>query len=72
MVPRKRVIRFEREGNITTGSPLGHESFGENIAELTRLVFETVEIPNFYKKTLQALAKKHDFETRSPRCSTNS
>src|SRR2546427_179609 len=30
-VPRKRVIRFEREGNITTGSPLGHESFGENI-----------------------------------------
>src|SRR5260370_30334507 len=42
---------------------LGHESFGENIAELTRLVFETVEIPNFYKKTLQALAKKHDFDT---------
>jgi len=38
-VPRKRVIRFEREGNITTGSPLGHESFGENIAELTRLLF---------------------------------
>lgn len=64
-VPRKRVIRFEREGNITTSHPLGHESFGENIAELTRMVFETVEIPNFYKKTLQALAKKHDFETVS-------
>src|SRR5256885_8188813 len=29
-VPRKRVIRFEREGNITTGSPLGHESFGRS------------------------------------------
>jgi hypothetical protein len=29
------------------------------------MVFETVEIPNFYKKTLQALAKKHDFETVS-------
>lgn len=64
-VPRKRVIRFEREGNITSSHPLGHESFGENIAELTRMVFETVEIPNFYKKTLQALAKKHDFETVS-------
>jgi hypothetical protein len=64
-VPRKRVIRFEREGNITTSRPLGHESFGENIAELTRMVFDTVEIPNFYKKTLQALAKKHDFDTVS-------
>lgn len=62
-VPRRRVIRFEREGNITVAHPLGHESFGENIAELTRMVFETVEIPNFYKKTLQALAKKHDFDT---------
>lgn len=62
-VPRKRVIRFEREGNITISHPLGHESFGENIAELTRMVFETVEIPNFYKKTLQALAKKYDFDT---------
>lgn len=64
-VPRKRVIRFEREGNITTSHTLGHESFGENIAELTRMVFETVEIPNFYKKTLQTLAKKHDFDTVS-------
>lgn len=64
-VPSKRVIRFEREGNITTSHRLGHESFGENIAELTRMVFETVEIPNFYKKTLQALAKKHDFDTVS-------
>lgn len=64
-VPRKRVIRFEREGNITSAHSLGQESFGENIAELTRIVFETVEIPNFYKKTLQALATKHDFATVS-------
>lgn len=61
-VPRKRVIRFEREGNITTSHPLGQESFGENIAELTRLVFETVEIPNFYKKTLKDLAKDFSFD----------
>jgi ABC-type branched-subunit amino acid transport system ATPase component len=61
-VPRKRVIRFEREGNITSAYPLGCESFGENIAELTRLVFETVEIPNFYKRTLKDLAKEFTFD----------
>lgn len=60
--PLKRVIRFEREGNITSAYPLARESFGENIAELTRLVFETVEIPNFYKKTLKQLAKDHTFD----------
>lgn len=61
-VPRKRVIRFEREGNITNSHPLGQESFGENIAELTRLVFETIEIPNFYKQTLKDLAKSFTFD----------
>ncbi|RAN48596.1 ATPase AAA [Herbaspirillum rubrisubalbicans] len=61
-VPRKRVLRFEREGDITIASPLGRESFGENIAELTRLVFETVEIPNFYKQTLKDLAKRYTFD----------
>lgn len=61
-VPRKRVIRFEREGNITSSHPLGQESFGENIAELTRLVFETIEIPNFYKQTLKDLAKSFTFD----------
>jgi len=61
-VPRKRVIRFEREGNITNSYPLGQESFGENIAELTRLVFETIEIPNFYKQTFKNLAKSSTFD----------
>lgn len=61
-VPRKRVVRFEREGNITSAYPLGQESFGENIAELTRLVFETVEIPNFYKQTLKDLANDFTFD----------
>jgi len=61
-VPRKRVIRFEREGDITSSYPLSQESFGENIAELTRLVFETVEIPNFYKQTLKNLAKDFTFD----------
>ncbi|MBL0086788.1 MAG: AAA family ATPase [Ideonella sp.] len=61
-VPRKRVIRFEREGNFTTAHQLDQESFGENIAELTRQVFETVEIPNFYKETFKALVKKRTLE----------
>ncbi|CAG2158317.1 hypothetical protein LMG31506_06326 [Cupriavidus yeoncheonensis] len=61
-VPRKQVIRFEREGSITSSYPLEQESFGENISELTRLVFETVEIPNFYKKTLQSLAMERTFD----------
>jgi predicted ATPase len=61
-VPRKRVIRFEREGDVTVAYPLDQESFGENIAELTRQVFETVEIPNFYKQTLKRLAKNLTFD----------
>lgn len=61
-VPRKRVIRFEREGNITSAHPLATESFGENIAQLTREVFETVEIPNFYKAKLRELAKTKTFD----------
>ncbi len=60
-VPRKRVVRFERVGNITSAHPLAAESFGENIAELTRQVFETVEIPNFYKQTFKELAKTKTF-----------
>lgn len=60
-VPRKRVVRFERVGNITSAHPLATESFGENIAELTRQVFETVEIPNFYKQTFRDLAKTKTF-----------
>ncbi|MFJ5332260.1 MULTISPECIES: AAA family ATPase [Pectobacterium] len=61
-VPRKRVIRFEREGNITSAHPLATESFGENIAQLTRQVFETVEISNFYKATFKELAKTKTFD----------
>ncbi|AEM51358.1 ATP-dependent nuclease [Stenotrophomonas maltophilia] len=61
-IPRRRVVRFERDGDITSSHPLATESFGENISELTRQVFETVEIPNFYKKTFSKLAKTLTFE----------
>jgi ABC-type methionine transport system ATPase subunit len=61
-VPRKRVIRFEREENVTSAIPLGQESFGENISELTQQVFETIEMPNFYKTTLKKLASNRSFD----------
>jgi ABC-type transport system involved in cytochrome c biogenesis ATPase subunit len=61
-VPSKRVILFEREGNTTIVKKLGIETFGENVAELTRHVFDTVEIPSFYKAELKRLSRSRDFE----------
>ena len=61
-IPSTRVIKFEREGNFTSATSLDQESFGENISELTRQVFETVEVSNFYKKTLKNLAKNRSFD----------
>lgn len=61
-IPGKRVVVFRREGNSTTASPLLVESFGENISELTRHVFETNEIPHHYKDVLDGLSNKYSFE----------
>lgn len=61
-VPGRRVVNFERDGDVTIASPLGQESFGENISELTRIVFETVETPSFYKKVLKELAEERTFD----------
>ena len=61
-VPGRRVIHFEREGNVTEARRLDQESFGENISELTRAVFETVETPSFYKKVLKELAEERTFD----------
>jgi predicted ATP-dependent endonuclease of OLD family len=59
-IPAKRVLMFQREGNVTVSFPLSMESFGESVSELTRHVFETVEIENPYKKTLRRLARDYD------------
>jgi len=61
-IPAKRVIWLEREGNITTAGRLPVETFGESISELTRHVFETVEIKSYYKAKLAALAKDYTFD----------
>jgi predicted ATP-dependent endonuclease of OLD family len=52
-IPSKRVIVFRRTENITVAEPLHLESFGESVTELTRHVFETVEIENLYRRTLE-------------------
>jgi predicted ATPase len=57
-VPGKRVLLLRREGNVTTAEPLGMESFGESVTELTRHVFETVEVESLYRKTLNELASE--------------
>ena len=55
-IPAKRVLVFQREGNVTTAEPLRVESFGESVTELTRHVFETSEVESLYRRTLRDLA----------------
>lgn len=61
-IPSKRVILLTRENNSTIATKMEFETFGENISELTRHVFDTVNIPNFYKKVLKNLSKKKSYE----------
>ncbi|OMR52451.1 AAA family ATPase [Burkholderia pseudomallei] len=60
-VPGRRVIRFSRTGDTTTAEQLPRETFGENLSELTRMIFETAETPSFYKKTLRDLSEEMTF-----------
>jgi ATPase subunit of ABC transporter with duplicated ATPase domains len=62
-IPGKRVILFERENKTTIARSLAIETFGENISELTRHVFDTIEITSFYKEILRDLSDLYDFET---------
>lgn len=57
-IPAKRVLVFQREQNITTVQPLLLESFGASVTELTKHVFETIEVESVYRKTLKKLAKQ--------------
>lgn len=61
-IPAAHVVQFIRTGNTTVAEQLGLESFGESISELTRHVFETIEIDSLYKKTLQNLAREQSLE----------
>lgn len=61
-VPAERVLVLRREGNVTTAEPLGLESFGESISELTRHVFETHDAETQYRQVLKQLAHREDAE----------
>lgn len=55
-IPSRHVVQFVRTGNTTVAEKLGLESFGESLSELTRHVFETIEVDSLYKRTLKELA----------------
>lgn len=61
-VPARRVLNFVREGDVTTAERLGLESFGESITELTRHVFNTIEVDSHYKHVLTGLARRYPAE----------
>lgn len=54
-LPSQRVLVFQRAGNVTTSEPIATESFGESITELTKHVFETIEVESLYRRTLRQL-----------------
>lgn len=55
-IPAKRVLVFERKDNVTVANPLSIESFGESVTELTKHVFETIEVKSVYRRVLKELA----------------
>lgn len=61
-IPAKRVLVFQREGNVTTAEQLQVESFGESVTELTRHVFETSEVESQYRRTLRDLSEEETAE----------
>ncbi|MEI2454761.1 AAA family ATPase [Lysobacter firmicutimachus] len=61
-IPAKRVLVFEREQNVTVANPLLLESFGESVTELTKHVFETIEVETLYRRTLKKLAQEESAE----------
>ena len=61
-IPAKRVLVFQRVGNVTVAEPLLLESFGESVTELTRHVFETDEVKSVYRQVLKDLADNESAE----------
>jgi len=61
-VPSKRVIVFERKGNVTEAKELSGETFGENLSDLTRHIFETYDVPSYYKGVLDRLSESKSYD----------
>ncbi|MEP6933154.1 MAG: AAA family ATPase, partial [Nitrospirota bacterium] len=52
-----------RTENITVAESLQLESLGESVTELTRHVFETIEVESLYRRTLKELSIFEPAET---------
>lgn len=61
-IPSKRVILLTREGNSTMPTRMQFETFGESVSELTRHIFDTALISNYYKTVLKNLSKNMSAE----------
>ncbi|EHR6399721.1 TPA: AAA family ATPase [Vibrio cholerae] len=61
-IPSKRVILLTREGDSTIAKNMQLETFGESISELTRHVFDTASISNYYKLVLKQLSRRMPIE----------
>jgi ABC-type cobalamin/Fe3+-siderophores transport system ATPase subunit len=61
-IPAERVLVFERDQNVTVANSLTLESFGESVTELTKHVFETIEVESVYRRTLKELAQDESAE----------
>ena len=58
----KNVIVFDRVGNVPFIRKLDIESFGENLTTINQVIFETVEIDEFYKEEFTKLLENHTYE----------
>ena len=61
-IPSKYVRVFQRQGNYPIVSPLGIESFGENLTIITDDVFETTEMRNNYREHFKKLSEFYSYE----------
>lgn len=61
-VPKRNVIHLERIGELVKAFPLYKESLGEDVAEITRTIFETKAIRSTYMDVLAEMAKDYTFD----------
>jgi len=61
-LPSKRVIVFDRVGNVTEAKGLLGETFGENLSDLTRHIFKTFDVPPYYKMVLNKLSENKSYD----------
>lgn len=61
-VPKRNVIHLERIGELVKAFPLHKETLGEDVAEITRTIFETKAIRSTYMDVLTEMAEVYSFD----------